>query len=232
MKQINSVFIALSLIIPAAVAHADAWDKKTTVNFSQPVEVPGYVLQPGKYVMKLVNLPADRHVVQFSNERENHVYASAMAIPAYRTEVTDKTVITFHEVPAGQPEAIKNWYYPGDNFGQEFVYPKGHFSDIAAVTRQTNTTNTTPAAEVVPTQPPPPEVSVDKPVESDAPVEVAQAAPPPAAPAPQETVAPPKNDTAPPPAELPQTASKLPEIALFGFLFIGGAVTARSLRRS
>ena len=54
-------------------------------DFSQPVEVPGYVLQPGKYVMKLVDFPSDRHVVQFMNERGNHVYAAAMAIPAYRT---------------------------------------------------------------------------------------------------------------------------------------------------
>ena len=232
MKRFDSVFLALSLVIPAAVAHADAWDKKTTVNFSQPVEVPGYVLQPGKYVMKLVNLPADRHVVQFSNERENHVYATAMAIPAYRTEVTDKTVITFYEVPAGQPDAIKNWYYPGDNFGQEFVYPKGHFTDIAAVTRETKTTT---APEVVAAQPlaaqpgPVPEVSVNAPAESDAPVEVAQATPPASPPA---EAAAPQNNPAPPPAELPQTASKLPEIALLGLLFICGAVTARTLRRS
>lgn len=235
MKRIECLFIALGLIIPAAVARADAWDKKTTVKFSQPVEVPGYVLQPGKYVMKLVDLPADRHVVQFSNERENHVYATAMAIPAYRTEVSDKTVITFYEARAGQPDPIKTWYYPGDNFGQEFVYPKGHFSEVAAVTRQTTSTST-PAPEVVASPAPPPEATVNAPVESQAPVEVAQAAPPPS----QETIAASQsgtqdstqNNTTPQPAELPHTASNLPEIALLGFLFVGGAVTFRSLRRS
>jgi len=106
------------LLIAPVVVHADTWDKKTTVNFSQPVEVPGYVLQPGRYIMKLVSLPADRHMVQFTNERENRVYVTARAVPSYRAEVSDKTVLTFYEAPSGQPEPIKNWYYPGDNFGQ------------------------------------------------------------------------------------------------------------------
>src|ERR1700681_3029066 len=132
MKRIHSSSIArISLIVGVAVAlsstttvaHADAWDKKTTVSFSQPVEVPGYVLQPGKYVMKLVDFPADRQVGEFMNERGKHVYAAALAIPAYRTEVTDRTVITFYEARAGQPEPMKYWYYPGDSFGAEFVYP-------------------------------------------------------------------------------------------------------------
>jgi hypothetical protein len=198
------------------------------------VEVPWYVLQPGKYVMKLVNLSADRHVVQFTNERENHVYATASAVPAYRNEVSDKTVITFYEVPAGQPEAMKNWYYPGDNFGQEFVYPQGHFSQVAAVTRQTNLT-AAPEVAAGSTAPPLP-ANVVAPVPSDAapvsseaaPVEIAQATPP----ASPQTEAAPASAPAPPPAGLPETASKLPEIALLGFLFVGGALTARSLRRS
>jgi hypothetical protein len=234
LKRINPVLLTLSLLIAPAVVHADTWDKKTTVNFSQPVEVPGYVLQPGKYVMKLVNLSADRHVVQFTNERENHVYATASAVPAYRNEVSDKTVITFYEVPAGQPEAMKNWYYPGDNFGQEFVYPQGHFSQVAAVTRQTNLT-AAPEVAAGSTAPPLP-ANVVAPVPSDAapvsseaaPVEIAQATPP----ASPQTEAAPASAPAPPPAGLPETASKLPEIALLGFLFVGGALTARSLRRS
>jgi len=45
-------------------------------------------------------------------------------------------------------------------------------------------------------------------------------------------VAAPQNQTPPAPAELPQTSSKLPEIAVLGLIFIGGAATARRLRRS
>jgi hypothetical protein len=35
----------------APKAAADAWDKKTIVTFSAPVEVPGKVLTPGTYVL-------------------------------------------------------------------------------------------------------------------------------------------------------------------------------------
>jgi hypothetical protein len=233
-----------ALAASLSVARADTWDKKTTVSFSQPVEVPGYILQPGTYTMKLVDSQTDRHVVQFMNQRGNHVYAAAIAVPAYRTEVTDRTVITFYEAAAGQPEPIKYWYYPGDNFGQEFVYPKGHLSEIAAVTRQSipGTFATQPqadaspvaAAEPVPdaasaavAEAPAQQTQLNNPDESNAPVEIAQAAPPnqdqPVSAAPAE---------APPaPAELPQTDGYLPAIALMGLASIGGAVTARKLRR-
>ena len=231
MKRINPFLLTLSLLIAPVVVHADTWDKKTTVNFSQPVEVPGYVLQPGRYIMKLVSLPADRHMVQFTNERENRVYVTARAVLSYRAEVSDKTVLTFYEAPSGQPEPIKNWYYPGDNFGQEFVYPEGHFSNTAAITRETDSA---PAPKVIASTPPSPPADLIAPVEADAtpvpdaaPVEIAQATPPAAPPA---EAAPPEDP--PPSAGLPATAGKLPEIALFGFLFIGGALAARSLRRS
>ncbi len=42
---------AATLAASISVLHADTWDKKTTVSFDQPVEVPGAILQPGKYVM-------------------------------------------------------------------------------------------------------------------------------------------------------------------------------------
>jgi hypothetical protein len=236
--------LAAALAVSTAVARADAWDKRTTVSFSQSVEVPGYVLQPGKYVMKLVDLAADRHVVQFMNERGNHVYAAAMAIPAYRTEVTDKTVITFYEARAGQPDPIRYWYYPGDNFGQEFVYPKGHLTEIAAVTHETTSAYDTrsqanagrvavaePAREPSPapvSEPAAPSSIVIAPEEANAPVEIAQATPP----RQEEPIAEPRNEIPPTPTELPRTASELPEIALVGLIFIGGAVAARRLRRS
>ena len=239
-----AIGVAAVLAASTAVARADAWDKKTTVSFSQPVEVPGYVLQPGKYVMKLVDFPSDRQVVQFMNERGTHVYAAAMAIPAYRTEVTDRTVITFYEARAGQPEPIKYWYYPGDSFGAEFVYPKEHLAEIAAITHEAapaafntrNQTESSPVAAAEPVnepapvvnEPPAPIADAAAAPEPSAPVEIAQAVPPP-----QEAPTPAtQNETPPPPNELPKTSSNLPEIGLIGLVFIVGAMTARRLRRS
>ena len=233
---------AISLAASLSVVRADTWDKKTTVSFSQPVEVPGAILEPGRYVMKLVDSQSDRHVVQFTNERQNHVFATTIAVPAYRTQVTGRTVITFYEAAAGQPEPIRNWYYPGDNFGQEFVYPKEHLRDIAfvhpatppALDARSQVQSPVVAAEPVPEGG---SASVSAPVETQeeasaltndntgAPVEIAQATPP----KPEEAAAP--EQTAPAPTELPKTNGNFAGIALMGLASISGAVTARKLRR-
>ena len=45
-------------------------------------------------------------------------------------------MITFEERAANSPEAIKAWFYPGDNYGQEFVYPKPRAVQLAKVVKQ------------------------------------------------------------------------------------------------
>jgi len=42
----------------------------------------------------------------------------------------------FSERKSGAPMAIKSWFYPGDNFGQRFVYPKVKAVEIAAAVNQ------------------------------------------------------------------------------------------------
>ena len=105
-------------------APADDWNKKTVLTFTQPVEVSGHVLPAGTYTFTLANTLSDRHIVQIFNADGSKLIATVTAIPNYRLAPTDQTVIKFREVPAGSPEAIKAWFYPGATTGQEFVYPK------------------------------------------------------------------------------------------------------------
>ena len=44
-------------------------------------------------------------------------------------------MITFNEGLKGQPEAIRAWFYPGGNWGEEFVYPKARAVELAKVTK-------------------------------------------------------------------------------------------------
>ena len=132
--------IALMAAAFAAPAKADSWNRKTVMTFSGPVEIPGVhltgwgVLPAGTYVFKIVNSQSDRHIVQISNKEETTVYATILAIPNYRLKATDKTVVTFRERPAGQPEALRAWFYPGRNWGEEFVYPKAKAIELAKAT--------------------------------------------------------------------------------------------------
>jgi hypothetical protein len=117
------------LMAPVAIAfspaaRADESNQKTVFTFSAPVEIPGQILPGGTYVFKLADSSGNRHIVQVFNKEETHVFGTFLAIPDYRLRPSEKPIITFHERPAGSPEAIKGWFYPGRNYGHEFVYPK------------------------------------------------------------------------------------------------------------
>ena len=217
-------------------AKADAWDRKTVITFSGPVEIPGVhlpgwkVLPAGTYVFKIVNSQADRHIVQIFNQEQTKVIATILAIPNYRLTPTDKTVVTFRERPAGEPEAIRAWFYPGRNWGEEFVYPKMKAIEIAKTTQVAVLATTIDLKEeaekpeeaaVVAQLVEAPIIAVKPSGEEVAVAEVVQA--PPAA----ETVA----ETLVAENKLPETASSLPLIGMFGLLALGAALALRSVEK-
>jgi hypothetical protein len=135
--------ILLALVALCATAASplmgQVWNKKTKVTFSGPVQIPAphskagvMTLTAGSYVFKLVDSQSNRNIVQVTNSNENKVYSTILAINDYRLSPTSKTIIYFSERAAGQPLAIKSWFYPGDNFGQRFVYPKVAAPALAA----------------------------------------------------------------------------------------------------
>jgi len=234
-------------------AQADAWNRKTVITFSGPVEIPGVhlkgwgVLPAGTYVFKILDSMSDRHIVQIFNQDETIVYATILAIPNYRLRVTDKTVITFRERAAGQPEALRAWFYPGRNWGEEFVYPKAKAMELA---KATNTPVLFTPAEI-PLEVAEPIKSADVPVVAElkrAPimaiqptgeeVQLAQVVtPPPVSEMQVETATATPASTAPATAApatavqettLPATSSTLPLIGLFGLLALGGAFAVRA----
>ena len=121
-KLLAAALGALTLLAPAAMAGRR--DQKTIFTFSAPVEVPGQTLPAGTYVFRLVDSPANRHIVRIFNKDESRVLGTFLAIPDYRLHPAEKTIITFSERPAGSPPAVRGWFYPGRNYGHEFVYPK------------------------------------------------------------------------------------------------------------
>src|ERR1700685_1991910 len=127
MASVGMLGVALS---PSA--RADEWNKKTVMTVSEPIQVPNKVLPAGTYVIKLLDSPSDRHIVQIFNADETQLQTTILAIPNYRIQPTGKTVFSFWETPPGQPKALRAWFYPGDNFGQEFAYPKTEATNIAS----------------------------------------------------------------------------------------------------
>lgn len=201
--------------IMMSAVNADPVYKATEVTFHQPVEIPGRVLPAGTYVLKLVDPYLDQNIVRFYDPQEQHMYAMVRTVPTYRLNAADHTVITFEERAHDAPQAIKDWFYAGDHWGQEFVYPKAE------------SPHPTPVAAVVPppaAPQPPKQIAQVKPELKPQPVEIAQTKPAPA-PAAQAAPAPVQK-----PAEkspLPKTASDQPLEAMVGGIFLSAGLFLR-----
>lgn len=138
MNNLRMIVLAYVAVFCAMLPHAkaDEWDQKTVFTFSGPVEIPGRVLVPGTYVFKLLDSQTDRNVVQVFDKKETRCYGTFLAIPDYRLKPTGKPIITFEERAAGSPDAVKAWFYPGNNYGHEFVYPKAKAVELAKANNQ------------------------------------------------------------------------------------------------
>src|SRR5260221_1891629 len=134
LKAIGSAAALVALLAPGV--RADQWNKKTILTFSGPVQIPGATLAAGSYVFKLADLAGNRHVVQVFDKDEKKIIATLLAIPNERLEAADEPVVLFTERPAGSPQAVKGWFYPGNRIGNEFVYPKSMAVKIAKANHQ------------------------------------------------------------------------------------------------
>jgi hypothetical protein len=164
--------------------------------------------------------------VQVFSKDEEHLYGTFLAIPDERLKPAGKPIITFDERPSDSPEAVKAWFYPGDTYGHQFVYPKPRAvalakandspvpsmpAELAEDTTKPAITMTEPHIIAIAEAP----LKAQKPTEEE--VEIAEVFLAPAASA----------DPPQLPATLPTTGSPLPPIALIGFLSI---VTAGVMR--
>jgi hypothetical protein len=248
---------AMVLVPGASAQETGNRNKWSKVTFSGPVEIPGVhlkgysVLPGGTYVFRLADVQGNRHIVQIQNEDQSQTYATILAIPNTRLERTDETVITFRERPAGQPPALRAWFYPGSTWGDEFVYPKSKAQEMAKA-------NNTPvyysddetSREVTePIQAPTQEearkmesatvgtfspageeqelsAEVTPPPQPEEPAELAQNTPPANTPPP-----PPASQPMAEPSELPQTAGNSGLLLLGGLLALGGALSVRVARQ-
>ena len=213
-KKLLPVALTLSVfgLIAAPAARADEWNKKTIINFSQPVDVAGHVLPAGTYTFQLADSASDRHVVQIFGT-DGRIIATVLTIPDYRLTVTDETVIKFREVPAGSPQAIRAWFYPGNTVGQEFVYPKARALQLAKASNTVVPAIATDVTDVTVLKTMP--ILAVTPDATELPVSAAIQTTPPADAGPAARHA----------ERLPKTASRLPLIALSGLgaILVAGA---------
>jgi hypothetical protein len=122
LKVVASMFLLgllMSVSLPSVKADSGNWD--TFLTFSNPVEVGGLALVPGRYEFRLLDSTGPANVVAILNSKGDFLEA-VQGIPVYRTETTGKTVVKFEKRGPNTPEALQEWFYPGQNYGVEFNY--------------------------------------------------------------------------------------------------------------
>ena len=124
--KIFSITLCAMLLFGTLVpgTRASEWDKKTIVTFSDAVEIPGQVLQPGTYVFKLLDSSSNRNIVQVWNADEDQLLATMLAISDERPMASDKTVFNLEQFSTDSTPALRSWFYPGETSGRRFVYPQ------------------------------------------------------------------------------------------------------------
>ena len=128
--------VALAMAAMPSLARADQDDRKTILTFNEPVEIPGRVLPAGRYQFRLLDSDDDQGIIEISSADGRHVVATVLAIPNYRARTPGKTIVTFEQRAAGAPPAIQAWFYPGEDKGLEFVYPKTRALQLAQAAQQ------------------------------------------------------------------------------------------------
>jgi hypothetical protein len=204
-------FLGVSLV---PKAKADQWDRKTTITFDHPVELPGIVLPAGTYVFRMMDYLSDNCMVEVLTQDEQTVLANIRAIPDYRVSPPLNTSIVFEERAANAPRAIKEWFFPDRHYGYEFVYPK---TEVLQLAKAEEPQPSQPAeAEAPPMEEQPPAAAENQ--------ETQPTVTPQEQPQQEEQTAPPEVAMA---KELPKTASVLPLTGLLGIFLLAGAFGLR-----
>lgn len=235
IAAVLALSVGLVGFLASSRARADEWDKLTRLTVNQPIQVQDKLLEPGQYVFKLADSNSDRHIVQIFNSDQSQIIDTILAMPNYRLRPTGNSRFAFYETPPGAAKALRAWFYPGDNFGQEFRYPK-HLAMLtktetmappAAPAPEPPQEEATPAPapEPAPAPAPAPEQSMTQPAQQEPQTQIAQNNPTAETPAPVQEA-----QAQPAPEQLPKTASPYP---LFGFggLFFFGLYSLLRLRR-
>jgi hypothetical protein len=210
----------VALVAATAPASAQSERENSTFTVTEPVDVGGFTLEPGTYLIKVVTLQSNRNMIQVTNEDQTKVFASVLATPHALTlnEAAPTSRYVYYAAAPGQRKALRTWFARDTTNGQDIVYPNKRAMELAVAAKapvvalpdETKETEykTVTLAVVTPDQ---------RVTPYQEPAVVVQTAP-----APPVVIAEAK------PSELPATASRVPLFAALGLLSVGAGFGLRA----
>jgi hypothetical protein len=192
-----------------------------TVVFSVdlPLDVPGAVLQPGTYVLRVkreAGSTGGLAHLQLFDATETNVIADLSAVQSYDPGSSENSIISYYEGTSGR-RILKSWNLLTTHYSERIVYSPEQATDLAKITSETVLAMPLAgapvlAAGVAPPTAPPTVAVAPKQERPPAPVTIASAAP------------------VTPPARFPKTAGNLPLILWLGFTCLAAFIVLRLYR--
>ena len=121
-KSFVTIAFLLAFLAVLPAARASETNQETKVTFSGPVQVSGHVLPAGTYLFVLPNDIDQHEVVSIFSPDHRKLYATVLTAYVERSQPTDNPAFTLAERGSALPEAIVNWFYPGQTVGHQFLY--------------------------------------------------------------------------------------------------------------
>jgi hypothetical protein len=176
-----------------------------------PLDIPGAVLQPGTYVLRVKREPRrsfDPAQLELLDESKTNVLAELYAVQTYDAGTReDNAILTYYAGTSGR-RILKSWNL-AMHYREQIVYPAAQAAELGKLTSETVLTMPLPdATETVSSNPSP-----------TAPKQAARAATSDAAPGAPAA-----------PATLPRTAGNLPLVLWLGFTAFAAFLVFRAYR--
>lgn len=207
----------------------------STVVFTEPTEVSGTVLQPGQYLIRVLPGFSNRQRVQITNMDRSEIYTTVLTVPRplEPNEEVPNTMLVYYPSINGEPRVLRRWYAPEPAMDRahDFVYEesrarllaraandeviayRGTVAEDQLDTTELWTVNPDATVETWTYNEPTTTTTTTRTTQivEERPVMVAE--------------------TRTTRTELPATGSKMPLIALLGFVAVAGALALRVANR-
>lgn len=213
--------LALLISIPATYAQTP---ETSTLPVTEPLDVGGTILQPGTYAIRVLPSRADRNKVQITSPDFKTVFATVLTVPhaLAPNEEMPNTMFVYYPAGDGSVRALRTWFAPNPEAslgGHDIVYGATRAQQLARLggTRVVTYQDTTTTADLDTA-----ELTV---VTPEATVETYTYVAP-TTPAPMIS-----SETTSTETEMPNTASRIPLIALLGLVSLAGAAVFRIARQ-
>ena len=85
----------------------------------------------GAYWFEVTGDPFSPDFVRISSEDRKKIYATQLTNASERSRPTGDTLFIFADQDSSQPEALLQWFFPGEKTGREFRYPSQEQKELA-----------------------------------------------------------------------------------------------------